>query len=412
MSLTQVPIINEQLNTLNDLLEAHNHLQSHLNAAVDLLASDKRAELASDLAEIAELVHNDELLEIMDYGDKMNLAWADGSNNYTEGFNLCHVENATLEDGETIKVADFESHYVLPFDCVYDAPEAIYASASDLAAGTYYFKIVNDSWGGNTGKYVSFTLDETLTAGKQIRKKSGAYNASISDCTLGIFTNGADLVGTALEFTVSDTEPATGTSLGQTDGSADCNHWHCVVLGYNRWKYSAVRQFLNSTAAAGSWWTQQHKWDVKPSYADNKDGYLKGFDASLLDHMRITKVITSRNTVFNSGDTPLGGKDETYDRVFLASLEQMYITPQDSGEGDYWEYYKRLLGRTSPVSTGATYARLIKYDLAATTTARSRWLRSAYRGLAYDVWFVSTSGLVYDSGANYGSRLAPCLRIG
>ena len=412
MALQNVPIVNAQLDTLNENLGALNHLISHQNAAIDLLASDKRAELASDVAEIAELIRNDELLEIMTYGDKMNLTWADGTNNYTEGFNLCHLEDAELEDGETIKVADFESHYVLPFDTVFDAPEAIYASASDLAAGDYYFKIVNDSWGGNNNKYVSFTLSESLTAGKQIRKKSGAYNASIYDCTLGIFTNGADLVGTALEFTVSDTEPATGTSLGQTDGAADCNHWHCVVLGNNSWKLSAVRQFLNSTAAAAAWWTQQHKWDVKPAYADSKDGYLKGFDSSLLDHMRVTKVITARNTVFNNGATPLGGMDETYDRVFLASLEQMYLTPQISGEGDYWEYYKRLLGRTSPAPTGQTYARLIKYDLAANTTSRYRWLRSAYRGYALHEWHVGTSGTVSSNYAYYGIRLAPCLRIG
>ena len=412
MALQNVPIINSQLDTLNENLGALNHLISHQNAAIDLLASDKRAELASDVAEIAELVRNDELLEIMTYGDKMNLAWADGTTNYTEAFNLCHIEDALLEDGETIKVADFESHFVLPFDTVFDAPEAIYASASDLAAGDYYFKIVNDSWGGNNNKYVSFTLTETLTAGKQIRKKSGAYNADISNCTLGIYENGADLTGAELAFTVGTTEPASGTSLGQTDGIGDCNHWHCVVLGNNSWKLSAIRQFLNSTAAAAAWWTQQHKWDVKPAYADSKDGYLKGFESSLLEHMRVTKVVTARNTVFNNGATPLGGMDETYDRVFLASLEQMYLSPQVTGEGDYWEYYKRLLGRTSPASTGQTYARLIKYDLAAQTTARYRWLRSAYRGYAIYEWFVTTSGYVHGYYATYGFRLAPCLRIG
>lgn len=404
MALQGVPVINAQLDALN-------HLIAHQNAAIDLLAADKRAELTTNLGEVAELIKNDELLEVMNYGDRINLAWADGSNNYTMGFNLCHLETAKLEDQEDIKVADIESHYVLPFDCVYDDPEAIYASASDLAAGDYYFKIVNDAWGNNNGKYVQFTLTEDLTAGKQIRKKSGGYNAAIENCTLGIFANGADKIGEALAFTVV-TENPTGTSLGETDGTGDLNYWHCVVLGYNRWKYSAVRQYLNSDKAAGSWWTQQHKWDVKPAYADTKDGFLKGFDPELLHYMQVTKVVTARNNVFNSGDTPLGGMDETYDRVFLISLEQSYINPQISGEGEYWEYYKRLLGRTTPASTGATYARLIKYDLAAQTTARYRWLRSAYRGNARDIWSVYASGGVYRSTAGNGYRLAPCLRIG
>lgn len=411
MSLTQVPIINEQLDTLADKLDALNHLISHQNASLDVIAADKRASFITNLGAIAELVANDELLEVLDYGDRINLSWKNGTTEYTLPFNLCHLENATLEDGETMKVADIESHYVLPFDCVYDEPEAIFASASDLAAGNYYFKIVNDLWGGNNDKYVSFTLSETLTAGKQIRKRSGGYNAAIENCTLGIYTSGADRTGTELAFTVSTTQPSSGISLGQTDGASDCNHWHCVVLGYNRWMYSAVRQFLNSTSVKTAWWTQQHKWDVKPAYADTADGFLCGFDAELLAYMQVTKVITARNTVFNSGDT-LGGMDETYDRVFLASLEQTYINPQITGEGDYWEYYKRLLGRTTPAAQYQTYARLIKYDLASQTTPRNRWLRSALRGNAYRVWIVYASGLVSGNGATDGNRLAPCLRIG
>ena len=406
MSLTQTPIINAQL-------EALNHLIAHQNAAIDVIAADKRASFLSNLGAIAEMVSQDELLEVMDYGDRINLSWKNGTTDYTLPFNLCHLENATLEDQESIKVADIEAHFVLPFDCVFDEPEAIIASTTDLAAGDYYFKIVNDSWGGNNNKYVSFTLSETLTAGKQIRKRSGAYNAAIENCTLGIFTSGADRTGTELAFTVSTAEPSSGTNLGQTNGTSYCNYWHCVVLGYNRWKYSAVRQFLNSDKAKTTWWTQQHKWDVKPAYADSADGFLYGFDSELLEYMQTTKVITARNTVFNSGDTPLGGMDETYDRVFLASLEQMYITPQITGEGDYWEYYKRLLGRTTPASTGQTYARLIKYDLASQTTARHRWLRSAYRGDATFEWYVITSGYVSNGSAGTGVlRVAPCLRIG
>jgi len=342
---------------------------------------------------------------------KIHLAWKDGNTNYDMPFNICHTETVKDSNNNDVDVCDIESQFILPFDCVYDEPEAIIASTSDLSAGNYYFEIVNDSWGGNNNKYVSFTLSETLTIGKQIRKKSGAYNASIENCTLGIFESGADRTGTELAFTVSTTEPSSGTNLGQTDGSGDCNYWHCIVLGYNRWKYSAVRQYLNSTATAGNWWVQQHKWDVKPAYADTKNGYLCGFDSELLNHMRITKVYTARNTVFNSGDTPLGDMDETYDRVFLASLEQMYISPQISGEGDYWEYYKRLLGRTTPASAG-TYTRLIKYDLGAQTLVRSRWMRSASRGYAHSVWYVTTSGTVYDGRAYNGYRLAPCLRIG
>lgn len=406
MALEKTPIINEQLDTLNELLETLNHLISHQNAAIDLIASDKRAELVSNLAEIAELVRADELLEVMDYGDQIVLPWKDGNTEITAPMNLCHLENAILEDGETMKVADVEWHYVLGFETVYDEPEAIYeAPAAGLAAGTYYFTIKNDSWGGNNDKIIQFTLSEALTEGQQIRKKSGAYNAAIENCTLGIFTSGADRTGTTLEFTVVNS--SSGTNLGNTDGTNECNHWQRVVLGYNRWKTSAIRQFLNSTATAGNWWTSQNKWDVKPAYADTKDGFLHGYEENLLHYMQVTKVITAQNTITESGDM-----DETYDRVFLASLEQTYISPEKSGEGDYWEYYRRLLGRTTPASRGQTYARLIKYDVNARTNARYRWLRSASRGYAYNVWVVYSSGYVGNGGTHYGYRVAPCLRIG
>lgn len=343
---------------------------------------------------------------------QISFAWEDGDTEYGMPFNMMANETVKDSSDNDVDVLTLESEYVLPFDTVYDAPEAIYASANDLSAGDYYFKIVNDSWGENNGKYVSFTIDTILTAGKQIRKSSGAYNVSIEDCTLAIYDSGASTSGTALDFTVSTTQPSSGTDLGQTDGTADLNYWHCVVLGYGRWKYSAIRQFLNSDQAKGNWWVQQHKWDVMPSYATTADGFLKGMSADVLAHLKTTKIETARNTVFNSGDTPLGGFDTTYDRVFLASLEQMYIQPQESGEGTYWPYYKELLNVNSPVARVATYPELKKYDLAAKTTSRTRWLRSCYRGNASNAWYVNSSGNVAGSRAYSACRCAPCLRIG
>lgn len=369
-------------------------------------------ENTADIDTLAEVAAAGNILKFMQIGDQTVITWKNGTTSYDMPLNLVAAETVKDENDNNINVATYESEYVLPFDTVYDAPEAIFASTEDLAAGDYYFKIVNDSWGGNNGKYVSFTLDADLTAGKQIRKKSGAYNAAIEDCTLGIFTDGSDTTGTALAFTVSSTQPATGTSLGQTDGTADLNYWHCVVLGYNRWMYSAIRQFLNSDAAKNNWWVQQHKWDVMPSYATTADGFLKGMDPAVLAHIKTTEVKTARNTVFNSGDTPLGGFDTTIDKIFLAALEQMYIQPQESGEGTYWPYYKELLNVNSPVARGATYPELKKYDLAAKTTSRHRWLRSCSRGNAYGAWYVNSSGNVSTSYANNAYRCAPCLRIG
>lgn len=147
-----------------------------------------------------------------------------------------------------------------------------------------------------------------------------------------------------------------------------------------------------------------------PAYATTKDGFLHGYDASIINRMKATKIVTGKNTV-----TDGGGVDETYDRVFLSSLEQMYVQPQLSSsvgsEGAYWEYYKRLLGATSPVARSQTYTRLIKRRLD-NNTAQGVFRRSALLSTADIVWVVFSSGYVNNYYASNGTYCAPACRIG
>lgn len=399
--MQNIPIINAQL-------EALNHLIAHQNAAIDLLASDKRATLTSDIDALAELIHAGELLEVMDYGDKVSFAWADGETNYAPEWNLCHVENAQLEDGETIPVADFEWDKLVPFGTQFSPAQALFESSSALSAGTHHFTVANASAdSGDNGKTYQFTLDADLAAGAQIRKTNAATASVSAEGALKVYANGA---ATEPIATLTVTEGSGGTDLGTTDGSGDLNHFSRVNYGHNRWKTSALRQWLNSTAAAGSWWTSQEKWDVMPAYATTKDGFLHGYDPAIINRMKVTKIVTGRNTV-----TDDGGVDETYDRIFLSSLEQMYVQPQLSSsvgsEGAYWEYYKRLLGATSPVARSQTYTRLIKRRLD-NNTAQGVFRRSANLSHANYVWLVNSSGGVNYGGAYGGNSCAPACRIG
>lgn len=392
----------EGVTAIKELLEAKNHLDSHRNAALDLLASDKRAELSSNLDEIVELVQNREILEAMDYGDQIVLPWKEGETNYNPAMNLCHFEDAELEDGETIPVIDVEWDKTTPTGVPFDEPEAIYESDADTAAGTYNFLVANDSWGNNNGKYIQFTLPEVLPAGYQIRKSVG-YNALITSGTLDVYESAASR--TKL-YSMTPTEGQGGTYLGKTDGTGDLNNWHRVALGYARWKYSCLRQRLNSTAAAGAWYTKQNKWDVAPAVAATLDGFLHGYTEDQIRHFRATKIVT---VAANADNNEI---DITYDRVFLSSLEQMYAVPQQQGEGEYWEYYKRLLGRTTPAPTSQTYTRLIKYAINAPTSAQNCWRRSCFRYILYNAWVVYASGTLTTNYASYAYRCAPCLRIG
>ena len=473
MSTVTKPVV------LDETVQALNHLISHQNAAIDLLASDKRASLVTDVATVAELCKTGEILEVMDYGDQIAPAWADDETNYNPAFNLCHEADEELEDGETIHGAFWEWDKVLPFGaqfshqraitapmfkvttalsatqynfllasgkhlnftlptggvavgcwlgytgskiCIYNASgqyvdrvnavEETTAKGTSLGdapsfpAGNYYFTFTSD-WGSNVvaGAAVSFTLPDAVNFGERICGCYGAPDQKRNNWRVYVVTNkgidigdaitvGTDTSGTNLGAMAAATRAASGTYF--------LNCYQEMAYGYNRWMMSALRQYLNSDLAANAWWESFDALDVRPDYLATKAGFLAGYAEEVKRHFKPIKVVT----VAQNADGNV--EDITYDRVFLSSLEQMYCVPQFSGkEGEYWEYYKRLLGRTSPAPTGQTYARLIKYALNAPTSAQYCFRRSAYRYNANRVWYSLTSGSVNTFSASYAYRSAP-----
>lgn len=402
--MATTPIINAQLDALN-------HLIAHQNAAIDLLASDKRASLVSDVALIAELCRSGEILEVMDYGDQIAPAWADGTDNYNPALNLCHEADALLQDAESIHGAYWEWDKTLPYGAQFDAPEAIYYFDGTEQPGDYYITIgATYSNGWISGQSIQITLTAAPDADDQLviaLNTSGDTNPT-GGRTWNVYAKG----GTVSKQTGTTSNGTSGTKLGETSGTnghttnGRVNAPSRCVYGYNRWSQSGLRQFLNSAAAAGSWWTAQNPWDRPHALAATKDGFLAGYSADVMRYFKPIKVVTV------ACDADSNAEDVTYDRVFLSSLEQMYCTPQFSGkEGEYWEYYKRLLGRTTTAPTSATYTRLIKYALNSPTSAQNCFRRSAYRANAHYVWFVASSGYVSNTNAYGASRCAPCVFI-
>lgn len=396
---------------LDETVQTLNHLIAHQNAAIDLLASDKRAALTTNIADVAALCKNGELLEVMDYGDQISMAWADGETSYTPALNLCHESTEKLEDNEDIHGCFFEWDKTTPFGVQFDAPEAIYYFDGTETAGTYHIAIgaaYGDGW--VTTKAIQFTLTDAPAADDQLVIDCGTANSNdpTNSRSWNVYAKGS----TTSKQNGTTTNGTGGTSLG-TIGSTNAhtpngrlNAISRVVYGYNRWSQSGIRQYLNATAAAGSWWTAQNPWDRPHALAATKAGFLAGYEESIRRYFKPIKVVTVACDADNNAE------DVTYDKVFLSSLEQMYVIPQFSGkEGSYWEYYKRLLGRTSPVAQGATYTRLIKYDLVSTTSAQYCWRRSASRSNAHSAWIVGSSGTVGNYYACSAYRCAPSVFI-
>ena len=396
---------------LEEKLEALNHLIAHQNAAIDLLASDKRAALVTDVATVAELCKNGEILEVMDYGDQIGPEWVDGETHYNPAMNLCHESDEKLEDDEAIHGAFFEWDKTIPYGVPFDEPEALYYFDGTEPAGDYYItvgKAYGDGW--VEGQAIHFTLSEAPAEGDQlvISLAMNYANNPTAGRTWNVYGKGS----TISKQTGTTSNSATGTNLGSTDTTnaykpnGRVNSPARAVYGYNRWSQSALRQYLNSAADAGAWWAAQNGWDRPPAVAATKAGFLAGYDESVYRYFKPIKVVTV------TCDADDNVEDVTYDRVFLSSLEQMYCVPQFSGkEGSYWEYYKRLLGRTSPAPTAQTYARLIKYAINAQTSAQNCFRRSATRGNARSVWYVNASGYVGTGDAYNALRCAPSVFI-
>lgn len=405
MSAVTKPIVLDE--TFGAKMDALNHLISHQNAAIDLLASDKRASLVTDVATVAALCKNGEILEVMDYGDQIAPAWSYGTDNYNPALNLCHEADAILEDQETIHGAFFEWDKTLPVGIPFDQPEAIYYCDGTEGTGDHYITVGAAYGSGWTaGLNIQVTFSVSPAADDQLVIDCGINNANnpAGGRTWNLYAKGS----TTSKDSGTTSSGTNGTQLGTTHltdpqkTNGRVNAPARVCHGYNRWSQSGLRQYLNSAGAAGTWWSAQNPWDRPISIAATAAGFLAGYEDASRRYFKPIKVVT---VACNADDNV---EDVTYDKVFLSSLEQMYCVPQFAGkEGDYWEYYKRLLGRTTPAPTSQTYARLIKYALNAPTSAQTCFRRSAYRAGSNGVWYVATSGHVYTLSAYFAFMCAP-----
>ena len=155
----------------------------------------------------------------------------------------------------------------------------------------------------------------------------------------------------------------------------------------------------------------KNPWDRPPAQASTIRGFLCGFSQDFLDHLEETEVATALNTQEGFAETT----ETTLDKIFLPSLEQMYINPQLAGvEGESWDYYKALAveaGLPGKFQQSQTYPILISYNASNTSSAVYVFLRSCIRGGAYYEWIVYSSGYVGGNGAYYASRGCPACKF-
>ena len=206
---------------------------------------------------------------------------------------------------------------------------------------------------------------------------------------------------TALNLAAGDTIPyGSYTTIYKND----VNDLNIVKNGYNNYKLSAQRQWLNSDGGKGEWWNPTHVGDTPPSQRNTYRGFMNGLDDDFLAVINPIKVQVARNTVCDGG-----GTDVMYDKFFLPSVEEMYGSPQLADvEGPYMPYWKDVTGLSAPANAANAGRIIVGID---NGTAQSCRLRSAYRGNSSSAWLVSTSGNLSHNTANYSYRCAPACAI-
>lgn len=354
--------------------------------------------------------------EMYAVGDKFSNIWKDTNNSnkeYDNPLRINHFEDGLeLEDGTTVNGMWLQTVYAHLKGVQFSHQQAFYVSNEGMTAGTYCVGF-DYTWGSNgyvnKGDYWNFTLTKDVPAGAKLAGCYGAPDTDPKDWRIYVYSADGK---TVLETVSTVNKGQEGTLLGVMTayGDENLNGIQQMAYGDNRYATSAIRQYLNSDKPKGEWWTAQTKWDIAPDQLNQIDGYLCGMDLKLLAVLQPVKAVTYCNTVTVTGQKQV--KDITYDKVTLISLEQMYIEPQVTGEGEAHEYYKELNGTDIKFQQWQTYEILKTFAIESPTSPQTVRLRSAHRNYAYSTWGVHSNGYVNRYYASNAFRLAPLMFIG
>lgn len=227
------------------------------------------------------------------------------------------------------------THSCLPNKIQFDVDEAFYYCSNRLEAGTYHFKYYYTS--GYNSYIGSFTLTQPVPEGGQLTTYSdGTYSyvrsyaskASIMPIESVRFYNKSSSYGSSLGNMNYDT-------IGE-----NFNSYVRWKNGYNNYKESAVRQWLNSNEPKSEWWKPQNKWDRPPEAAAVLNGFLYELDPDFLSVIGLSNKTTDDDT--------------TSDMFFLLSLSEIYAL----NSGQAYTFYSDGSVLTTP-STDADTNRIV-----------------------------------------------------
>ena len=173
--------------------------------------------------------------------------------------------------------------------------------------------------------------------------------------------------------------------------------------GNNRWTLSNLRQWLNSQAAAGKWYSAQHGADAPPTNAnvwsnyneyDAEAGFLAGFSANF-----IAALLTTTHTV-GKATVDGGGTESCTDKIFLAACTEVGLSG-DVTAGSKLALFSNDSSRLAYPTAEAVSKSEYTDGNFNVNSPWYWWLADAYASNSYNVRNVNSSGAMGRSGA-YG----------
>ena len=183
-------------------------------------------------------------------------------------------------------------------------------------------------------------------------------------------------------------------------GNSDSNR---KSYGNNRWIYANIRQWLNSQAAAGQWYSAQHGQDAPPSNANVWDnyneyqqeaGFLAGFSANFL-----AALLTTTRTV-GKAQVDGGGTESCTDKIFLATCTEVGLSGDVTAGSKLAIFSNDASRQAKPTAEAVSKSEYTNSSLNA-NSPWYWWLADAYASYSCNVRVVTSSGaLTWDSACN------------
>lgn len=117
--------------------------------------------------------------------------------------------------------------------------------------------------------------------------------------------------------------------------------------GFNRWKYSNLRQWLNSSGS--DWFSKAYDSDALTpragTYSDSRVvGFLDCLPPGIVELLQPVKIVTLAFFDDENNDASIDDPEDldrydgdiTYDKVFIPSLSEMNVSVDDDFEGTAW----------------------------------------------------------------------------